>query len=103
MENKLDKQGIVNFLRNNKHILKNTFFVEDITIIGSLATDNFTSESDVDIIYHLIEGKNLNYNLFMQLVNWLENNLGRKVDLICSKNINPIIKLTASRSAQVVI
>lgn len=103
MEKKLDKDEVVNFLRMNKHILKNTFFVEDITIIGSLATDNYTPESDVDLIYNLIEDKNLNYNLFMQLVNWLENNLGRKVDLICSKNINPIIKLTAARSAQVVI
>ncbi|HMP28845.1 MAG TPA: nucleotidyltransferase domain-containing protein [Saprospiraceae bacterium] len=103
MVNKLDKKGIVQFLSDNKQILRETFYIEQCTLVGSIANDTYTSKSDVDIVYQLIEGKNLNFNLYMQLIYWLEKNLGRSVDLINSKNINPVIKLNFSCSAQVVI
>jgi uncharacterized protein len=103
MSEKLGKEDIVKFLKTNKSTLSNTFNIKKLTIIGSIANGSYKSDSDVDLIYTLNEGTNLNFNMYMKLIYWLEDNIGRKVDLISSKNINPIIKIMANKSTQVVI
>jgi uncharacterized protein len=103
MSDILEKEAIVQFLKDNKHILSDTFNVEELTIIGSIANDSYGYNSDIDLVYKLKEGTNLNFNLYMKLIYWLEENIGRKVDLISSKNMNPIIKIMANKSTQVVI
>jgi predicted nucleotidyltransferase len=103
MCDKLAKEAIVKFLKDNKHILSDRFNVEELTIIGSIANDSYSDHSDVDLVYKLKDGTNLNFNLYMKLIYWLEKNFGRKVDLISSKNMNPAIKIMANKSTKVVI
>ena len=52
---KLTKEDILQFLRENKALLKERFHVDKIMLFGSYARDEATDESDIDILIEDIE------------------------------------------------
>ena len=86
----LTKEEILESLKENKEKLKN-FGAKRIEIFGSFARGEAKESSDIDFIVEFEEGKK-NFDNFMGLVFFLENLLGKKVDLLTPEGISPYIK-----------
>ena len=80
----------------NKQIyleLKNTLYkkfgIKKLAIIGSQARDDFTENSDVDLV--IIDGKKDYFNRYNAII-FLSNRLNKKVDLVYFDSIRPVLK-----------
>ena len=69
-------------LKSLKPELSKRFYVSDIGLFGSITRDDFSDSSDVDIIVDFRKPIGIE---FIDLADFLENIIKRKVDLI-SKN-----------------
>lgn len=90
----------------NSSSFKDLFLNHNITnviIFGSLSTDYFNEESDIDIA--IIANNPISFNTELILTQELENLLERDIDLIDinDPNINNIIKIQALNSAFIVL
>ncbi len=75
-----------------------THGVEKLGIFGSVARGEEKSDSDIDIlIYFRPEQKK--FNSFMQVYDFLESQLGKKVDLITPESLSPFLKEKAEKEA----
>ena len=61
-----------------------------IGIFGSVARNEETENSDIDILYQLKDAVGL-FNL-VRMKNNLEENLNKKVDLVSEKHVHPKLK-----------
>lgn len=84
------RQEILNLLEKNRETIK-SFGVTEIGVFGSVARDEQTEESDVDV---LVELKNKTFDSYMELLFFLEDLFERKVDLVMKGSIKPIIRNT---------
>jgi predicted nucleotidyltransferase len=76
-------QAILNTLRKLKPVLTSKYSVNSIGLFGSIVNDSFSSEkSDIDIIVEFSRPISIE---FIDLANYLESQINRKVDLV-SKN-----------------
>jgi predicted nucleotidyltransferase len=83
---RLDKEYILEFLRNHKNYLNDNFEVTSISLFGSFARGEETEDSDVDLFVEMPP----DLHNFVGLINYLENVFGRKVDIIRSRpNLHP--------------
>ena len=73
------RTSIIKTLKNELPYLQEQFGVEQIALFGSFAHGEEHERSDVDILVSL--SKPLGFS-FIQLADYLEEKLGRKVDLI---------------------
>ncbi|MBW9222614.1 nucleotidyltransferase family protein [Methanothermococcus sp. SCGC AD-155-C09] len=76
-------------LKKLKPILKKEFKVSRIGIFGSVVRGEQRKDSDIDIIVEFSEPIGLR---FIELAEFLEKKLGRKVDLVSKEGISPYIK-----------
>lgn len=87
------KQDIFNSISESKAIL-NSFGVQSIGLFGSFVRDSVKSDSDVDLLVDFQPEKK-SFDNFMELAFFLEELLGRKVEIITpqslSKHIGPHI------------
>lgn len=81
------KTNIMTFLQQYQTKLQN-FGVNRISLFGSFCRDKATVESDIDI-FVIFQPSQKNFNNFMELCFFLEDNLGRKIDLITPELLNP--------------
>lgn len=65
--------------------------VRRIGLFGSHAREEAREESDIDLIVEFDAGKK-NYDNFIELCFFLEELLGRKVDLLTPESISPVIR-----------
>ena len=75
----MTKHYILTFLQEHKIFLEEKFGVEKIGLFGSYAKDMATQESDIDF-YVVLKKKTLDN--MTGLWNYLEENFGKKVDMI---------------------
>jgi predicted nucleotidyltransferase len=88
--------------KNNKY-LRQTFHVMEIGIFGSFVkeeekTDN---DSDIDILITFRKGHKDFFN-YMRLKYYLEDLLGREVDLVIKEAVKPRLKERISREVKYV-
>ncbi len=88
----MHKQDILKYLKLHKEKYKNQFGIKFIGLFGSYARDEANEKSDIDILYDIEKGKKLSIFNYLKLINDLENNLHRKVDLVRPTAIKPQIK-----------
>ncbi len=69
-------------LQQLKPELVKRFHVQEIGLFGSIVRDDFTAESDIDIIVNFSKPIGIE---FIDLAHFIENKLRQKVDLV-SKN-----------------
>jgi len=79
MKETLTKEEVLRILRESLPYLRERYGVERIAIYGSFAKGRQTKKSDIDILVHLAKPLGLD---FVELAYYLEELLGRKVDLI---------------------
>ena len=78
MRKPLTKEEILQALKKKLPYLRERYGVEEIAIYGSFAKGYQTTKSDIDILVKLIKPLGLE---FVSLAYYLEEILGRKVDL----------------------
>jgi predicted nucleotidyltransferase len=79
-------------IAQNKDYLKETYGVEEIGIFGSFARGDSNSDSDVDIAIELSQKIPVGLFDFARIRFYLEELLGKKVDLITKTGIKPLIR-----------
>ena len=84
----MDKQEILNFLSNNKSLLKQKYNVTRIGLFGSYASGKQTDDSDIDIIVSMPSS----FDNYYDLKDFLESNLNHRIDLGLEKNMRELIR-----------
>ncbi|MES2559138.1 MAG: nucleotidyltransferase family protein [Bacteroidota bacterium] len=75
----LNQTDILHFLKRNKQTLRQVYGVERIGLFGSYARANPHADSDIDL---LVTFSQQDFMLWSGLLNYLQQSLGCKVDLI---------------------
>jgi predicted nucleotidyltransferase len=83
------KEGIKETLKRFKPALQEKFKVKEIGIFGSYVRGEESEESDVDILVEFSEPIGWE---FIDLIEFLEKILGRKVDLVTVRALKPQLK-----------
>ena len=86
----IKRDDVVNKLINNTKTLKN-FGVQRLGLFGSFIRGAARKNSDIDILVKF-EDENENFRNLVNLYFFLENLLGKKIDLITTESISPYLK-----------
>lgn len=78
------KFDILKILTREMPYLRTEYGVESIALFGSFSRGNPVAESDIDLLVSLT--KPLGFS-FIQLADYLEDKLGRKVDLVTATTL----------------
>jgi len=81
---------IIQLLRQHREELRKRFGVKSLAIFGSVARGEAGPESDVDILVEF-EGR-ATFDRYMGLKFFLEDLLGRRVDLVTRKALKPRLR-----------
>jgi len=76
-------------LSDQKEFLRNKYRIKEISIFGSVARREEDDISDIDILVDFSEP--IGFFAFLELEEFLEQLLGRKVDLVSRKALKPKI------------
>jgi predicted nucleotidyltransferase len=93
----MNKQTIINYLKNHKQILNEKYGINKLGLYGSYARDEATSSSDVDIFYDTNDKFSIGILEFSSLIQKMEDDLKTKVDLVSLESMNPVIKYYAKQ------
>ena len=85
----LNRTEILSTLKELKPFLQKEYAVKKIGIFGSLANESFTEESDIDLLVEF--EKPIGWKFF-SLELYLENILGRKIDLVTKNALKKQIR-----------
>jgi predicted nucleotidyltransferase len=78
--------AIKQILTQLKPELRQKYFVNSIGLFGSIVRDDFTDQSDIDIIVDFSRPVGIE---FIDLANYIESKLSKKVDLVSRKGVKP--------------
>jgi hypothetical protein len=78
---------VLSFLSSHRQELEERFGTSSLALFGSLARDEAGPVSDVDVLVEFRETPGLSQ--YMGLKFWLEDHLGRRVDLVMDKALKP--------------
>ncbi len=81
---------IIGMLRSDKQLLKSRFKVKKIGVFGSFASGKETGKSDIDILVDF--SSSANYFDLVELGDYLEKKCKRKIDIVTSTSIHPMLK-----------
>lgn len=84
-----DFEKIKSVLSDQKEFLRNKYRIKDISIFGSVVRREESDISDIDILVDFSEP--IGFFAFLELEEFLEQLLGRKVDLVSRKALKPKI------------
>ena len=82
------RSDVLDLLENQRESLRQ-FGVRELGVFGSFARNEQTRDSDVDV---LVDLENHTFHAYMDLLFFLEDLFGRKVDLVMKETIKPIIR-----------
>lgn len=83
------KDAILALLQMNRNKIRR-FGVSKLSLFGSFLTDRFHSSSDVDFLVEFRPNMKT-YDNFMELSFFLEDLLGRRVELVTPQSLSPYI------------
>ncbi|MEA5533535.1 nucleotidyltransferase family protein [Crocosphaera sp. XPORK-15E] len=92
----MQREDILTILRQHRAEIQD-FGVISLAVFGSVARDEATSESDVDLLVEF-EGK-VTFDRYMDLKFYFEDCLTMKVDLVTLKMLKPQIRPTVEKEA----
>jgi uncharacterized protein len=78
---------VLSFLSSHRRELEERFGISSLALFGSVARDEAGPDSDVDVLVQFRETPGLSQ--YMGLKFWLEDRLGRRVDLVMDKALKP--------------
>ena len=83
--------GIKEILEKNNTYIKETFYVTEIGIFGSFIRREQKDGSDIDILVEFEKGHKNFFN-YMKLKYYLEELLGKEVDLVIKGAVKPRLR-----------
>jgi hypothetical protein len=83
--NVISRDEVIDLLQSNREAL-DQFGVESLALFGSVARDRLRKRSDIDI---LVRFKQPTWNNYIGLKYYLQDLLGRNVDLVTPKALKP--------------
>jgi predicted nucleotidyltransferase len=89
----LDREFIADFCRRNR--------IRTLALFGSVLTDRFRSDSDVDVLVEFEEGARVGYIAMAGMEIELGESLGRKVDLRTPAELSRYFRDQVVHSAEV--
>lgn len=75
----MDRQKIIQILKDEKPVLQQQFGVEEIALFGSYARNEATAGSDVDL---LVKMNDKSLRGFIGFIDYLQEKLQLKIDLV---------------------
>ena len=87
---KSTRQDILSSLKKLKQEVTNEYSVKTIGLFGSVARDEQTGKSDIDLLVEF--SKPVGFVTFMRLEHFLSERLGRPVDLVTTDSLKPVIR-----------
>lgn len=93
----MNKDDVLRKLQAHKQILAERFGVTGLALFGSFARDQATEESDVDILVQF--GTTPDWKAYFGAVAYLEDILGRPVDLATISEVRKEIRPFVERDA----
>ena len=87
-----DRQEIINYLSEHRSELVNKYSLESIGIIGSIARDDYSILSDVDLMVRFKPGTDKIRDKKRDLSESLESTFGRPVQISSEKFLKPYYK-----------
>lgn len=87
----MNKQQIREKLDSHKDYLKENFHLKEIGLFGSFQRDEQKVKSDIDVLVVFKKGHKDFFN-YMRLKYYLEDLLGREVDLVIKEAIKPHLR-----------
>jgi len=84
------REDIILSLKKIKGEVAIDYSVKTIGIFGSVARDEQTDQSDIDLLVEF--SKPVGFVTFMRLENFLSERLGKHVDLVTPDSLKPIIR-----------
>lgn len=95
----INKEDILAFVRQNRHYLKEHFYIKRIGLFGSFVHDEQTEESDIDIIIELEDNTPGIYELKEELRAFFGNQFQRDVDIAREKYLKSYVKAQINNEA----
>lgn len=92
----MTRTEILDFLKTHREELRQTYGVQDIALFGSYARESAHHGSDIDIAVELTDEKKTLTNFF-GLKRYLEEHLGKCIDLGIGSAMKPIVKKMAQQ------
>ncbi|WP_421941854.1 nucleotidyltransferase family protein [Pedobacter sp.] len=96
----INKQTLITRLKSNSGKLK-SFGIAKLSIFGSFVSGKPMAESDVDFLIEFLPEKK-NYDNFINLSFYLEELLGRKVEIVTPQSLSKYIGPHILRNAEYV-
>lgn len=93
----MNRDKVLDVLRTHKQILSQRFGVSDLTLFGSVARDQANDDSDIDILVSY--DKPATSKAYFGLQFYLEDLLGRQVDLVTDKALRKEFRPHVEREA----
>jgi len=90
----LTSNEILTILKNHREELSARFSVRRIGLFGSILRGSTSEKSDVDILVELAQPT---FDHYMDLKFFLEEQLGRPVDLVLADSLKPRLKPVIAR------
>ncbi|WP_456453268.1 nucleotidyltransferase family protein [Hydrogenimonas sp.] len=90
MEKALSKEEILATLRSHKEEIRNRFGIEKMALFGSVARNEATPSSDVDIA--IIKMRKKSYWTLLDFMEYVGELLGKRVDAGFYEGMRPTIK-----------
>ncbi|HHG75012.1 MAG TPA: nucleotidyltransferase [Persephonella sp.] len=87
----MNLQEIKQTLKERMPEIREKFGVKNLYIFGSYVRGEQTPESDIDILVEFEKGKKT-FDNYMDLKFYLEDLLGKKVDLVIKESVKPKLK-----------
>jgi predicted nucleotidyltransferase len=84
-----NKEALIETLHVNEHRIK-SYGVKNVQLFGSFLTGNITPKSDIDLLVDFDEHQKT-YDNLMELGFFLEDLLGRKVEIVTPQSLNKYI------------
>ena len=85
----MGSEKIVDFLKRNKSEIERRFTVKRIGLFGSFLHGSADDQSDIDILVELAQPT---LDHYMDLKFFLEDQLGRSVDLVLADSLKPRLR-----------
>lgn len=88
----MDKKEILDYLKDQKQFLNDEFGICKIGLFGSYSRDEFTQNSDIDIIFDVDHNQKFSMFKYLKLNKYLEESLHKKVDLVREEALKESLK-----------
>ncbi len=92
----MQRETILEFLKQHQAALQD-LGVRSLALFGSVARDEATPTSDIDILVEL--ELPITFDRYMDIKFYLEDHLGKKVDLVSWKSLKPQLREIVAKEA----